>query len=1048
MVAGVTSRLSGWARHLAAGLTILVMSGPSSGLGAETQLDPSAFKVRRWTMEHGLPDNQIKAIHQSPDGSLWIGTRSGLARFADGRFTIFNHVNTPEMTSDDCTVLGEDSDGDLWVIGGGGLLHYREGKFERFKADSSPLDVSRGQSSSNSIVGSIYCLAPRREGGIWLGGQGGIWHFQNGWFTAIAGLEVAKETSPVALLEEPPGSLWVLDGGGSVYCYDLRSAAVRVVIPPRTQPGFVHQIMRADSAGNLWAIAWAANTESVHELRHFTNGTWRTYSDPSLCPNSNLTLAPDHFGGVWTALTNHSIGRFRDGQLVCYTVVPVETDDSFRALHVDREGNLWAGTEFSGLYCLQPRHLSLLTTREGLANDNTWALCEGREGSVWIGTDGGLSRFKDGRFTSFGESEGLTRRQVRSIAEDNAGTLWVGTMNGLFAFRDGRFTKYEFSGEWFEGKVRTIVASRNGDLWVGTAVGLNRLHAGVQTKYSTTNGLAHIDVRVLLEDRAGNLWIGTAGGGLQHFRDGQFTTFNVTNGLAANSVWTLHEDTDGSLWIGTEGGLNRLKDGRITAFTTREGLAADGINCILEDTAGRLWLSHDHGLFWVRKADFEDVAAGYRSSVRSVSYDETDGLLSVETNGQKSNPAGCKTRDGRLWFPTPKGVAIVDPAEVADDAVPPLASVEQVLADGKVMFSRNPTEPPVAGRGANAWLANLANPPGRRLGELSSLRFLPGTARVLEFRFLANTFVAPEKSRFKYRLRGLSETWLDPGSRRSVTFTDLRPGDYTFELLAADHHGVWSEGPASVPFQLVPQIYQTLWFRVSAVAGALLLGYAGVSWRLRELRKLNRREQQSAITDERTRIAKDLHDGLGADLTRLALLADLADEEGSATAAGHRQKLSQSSREAARTLKEMIWIANPANDTAEGLVSRICQTAEDFLGDAQIRCRLDLAPQLPQRSLSLEQRRNLLLVAREALNNIVKHAAATEVCIRARDGDNTLHLAIEDNGQGFDLATARPDGLGLASMRRRVQTCGGTFELETGRHAGTKILITVKLSQA
>jgi signal transduction histidine kinase len=190
----------------------------------------------------------------------------------------------------------------------------------------------------------------------------------------------------------------------------------------------------------------------------------------------------------------------------------------------------------------------------------------------------------------------------------------------------------------------------------------------------------------------------------------------------------------------------------------------------------------------------------------------------------------------------------------------------------------------------------------------------------------------------------------------------------------------------------VPHIFQTLWFRLGAMAAALSLGYVGVRWRMRELRKLHRLEQQSAITDERTRIAKDLHDGLGADLTRLALLADLAAGEDSATTAGHRHKLAKSSREAARTLKEMIWIANPANDTVESLVARLCQTTEDFLSNAQIRCRLDLAPQLPQRSLSLDQRRNLLLVAREALNNIVKHAAATEVCIRANGSDRRLRL--------------------------------------------------------
>ncbi len=307
---------------------------------------------------------------------------------------------------------------------------------------------------------------------------------------------------------------------------------------------------------------------------------------------------------------------------------------------------------------------------------------------------------------------------------------------------------------------------------LGTVDGLFRLEDGTWTTFKTAEGLANADVCALLEDRAGNLWIGTVGGGVQRFgvppsggsaltheagsgtggspvriethgRDARattaaldllkpglrtFTTFNTTNGLSANSVWTLHEDAAGALWIGTEGGLNRLKDGRILSFTTREGLAADAINCILEDNFGRLWLSHDHGLFWVRKQDFEDVAAGRLGSLRNVSYDETDGLLRVETNGQKSNPAGCKTRAGRLWFPTTRGDAVIDPKKIADDEVPPLAAIDLVRANGEIVFDTGPANP------AQTW-TNLSLE-----SRHSPLRLPPGSARVLEFHFTANTF--------------------------------------------------------------------------------------------------------------------------------------------------------------------------------------------------------------------------------------------------------------------------------------------------------------------
>lgn len=320
---------------------------------------------------------------------------------------------------------------------------------------------------------------------------------------------------------------------------------------------------------------------------------------------------------------------------------------------------------------------------------------------------------------------------------------------------------------------------------------------------------------------------------------------------------------------------------------------------------------------------------------------------------------------------------------------------------------------------------------------------------MLEFRYTANTFTAPEKARFKYRLRGLNDHWVEAGTRREAYFSDLRPGNYRFEVIAANHHGVWQEQGASFAFHVAPFIHQTWWFYVLCGCGVIGLVTGVVAWRWRELRKIHRLEQQTAITAERSRIAKDLHDGLGADLTRLTMLADLASGEPGSSGGEHARKLSQTSREAARELKEMIWIANPANDSVEGLVSRICQTAEDFLRDARIKCRLDIAPHLPEEPLSLEQRRNLLLVAREALNNVVKHAGATEVCLRASGGDDgRLGLEIADNGRGFDPRTARPDGLGLNSMRKRIENLGGTFTLESQPGRGTKIKIELKLGEA
>jgi signal transduction histidine kinase len=460
------------------------------------------------------------------------------------------------------------------------------------------------------------------------------------------------------------------------------------------------------------------------------------------------------------------------------------------------------------------------------------------------------------------------------------------------------------------------------------------------------------------------------------------------------------------------------------------------VNFILEDDFGQLWISHDRGIYRVPRLALDEVADGQASWVQCVSYTEPDGLPSEETNGQKSYPAGCKTRDGRLWFATTKGVVVFDPKLHHEELTPPRLVIEQVRATGRLIHDINPRDP-------FAEVSAVAIP---RRGEEYHLP--PGSGRVIEFTYTANTFIAAEKARFKYRLLGMDEKWLDVGTRRGALFTNLKPGRYHFQVTAANHHGVWSKTGATFAFRIAPFIYQTWWFYLTSGGAAIALVAGVVIWRLRELRKIHRLEQQAAITAERTRIAKDLHDGLGADLTRLTLLADLASGESAAGGTEHLKKLSNSSREAARELRELIWVANPANDNVEGLVSRVCQNAEGFLRDAGVKCRLEISPRLPEHPLSFDQRRNLLLVAREALNNVVKHAGATEVSLHASGENGKLALIIEDNGRGFDPNTARADGLGLNSMKKRIENLGGAFALESQSGRGTTITIELRLGSA
>jgi ligand-binding sensor domain-containing protein len=849
---------------------------------------PTQYIHRVWTREHGLPDNEVHAILQSRDGYLWLGTSRGLARFDGLRFTVFDHLTVSEMKSDDCLRLAEDPDGVLWIGTADGLLRKTGNVFTRFT-------VQDGLSSSR-----ITALCASRRGGVWIGGDGGVSEFRHGHLFKCPEAPTAHYIA--ALFEDSMGALWIGTARGLDRFEPESRRTTRVGKPPELEPFGVVAI-QSDGATGLWALFFYSGSQGV--LYKFDQGHWQHLADgPSTASPPepwNLFLTTDRYGQLWLPGAASDLISFRANlwNLWPLTSGSVSATNLVVSATEDRDGTLWLGTQKGGLCRWQPRKVQTLSSKDGLLHDNTWTLCGDRDGSVWIGTDGGLNQWHNGQFTHFTESDGLSRNTVRALAFDPSGTLWIGTGNGLNSFRGGHIERHTFSGQWFESKIRVVLPARDGSLWVGTAMGLHQLRDGQDIKLTTTNGLPADDVRALLADRAGNLWIGTSGGGLCKLgaaapQDGadngrarsaeapfhpgrELQTFSITNGLASSSIWALHEDAEGVLWIGTESGLDRLKDGHFAVFTRSVGLPDDMVNCILEDDFGCLWISHDHGIYRVRKQALNQVADGTSRAVDCVSYDEDDGLLSVEANGQKSQPPGLKTHGGRLWFATTKGVVIFDPRNLPDNTNVPLVVIEQVRANGKLIFDTGPLAP-VSSWSRGPGTSNAPQPPPSQIAnQESTMHLLPGSAHILEIPYTACAFNAAEKNRFRYRLDGLDRDWLDVGTARKAYYANLRPGDYRFRVIAANKHGIWNPVGASFSFHLAPHFYETAWFfTVCGLAlGVRALGVYG--WRVREIRRIQRLESQMALLEERQRIAKDLHDGLGGNLTQLALLADLAD---------------------------------------------------------------------------------------------------------------------------------------------------------------------------
>ena len=661
--------------------------------------DPYRFDV--WTTDNGLPQNSVLAILQTRDGYLWLATSDGLVRFDGVRFTVFNRSNTKGLNSNRFTALFEDRHGNLWAgTDDRGLIRYRDGVFTPYTTADGLPDYW------------VWAIREDQDGRLLVLTQYGIAQWQGarfGPFTPAEGLP--RHPSQ---WEQRFAGLSFYDAAG---VHHFQGAGYRTYTMKDGLSSLDILSIYEDRHGALWVDTARAG------LNRLKDGVVTVYQTQGQLKNARA-VCEDHSGGLWI-VADDGLSRLKDGQLTSYGAAAGLTSKGVITVYVDREGVAWLGTKSDGLYRARSVAVTAYSRQDGLAGNNVYAIHEDRAGAIWIGTwDGGLSRYKDGAFSHYTTKDGLSSDLINALYEDREGALWVGTHDqGVNRLDKGRFTTFNKRDGLTDNTILAIYQDRAGNLWFGTPSGLNRYKDGSFTVYSTADGLVHRKVQAIHEDRAGNLWLGTLGG-LSRLRDGKFTSYTEQDGLSSNHVRSIYEDSDGTLWVGTyDGGLNRLKDGRITAYTVREGLFNNGVFQILEDNRGNLWMSCNQGIYRVSKKELNDFAAGRIRSIISVAYGKSDGMLNSECNGGRQ-PAGVKARDGRLWFPTQAGVAVVDPEAASMSTQPPPVVIEQFILD---------KEPVALER---------------------EVRILPRKEN-LEIHYTGLSLIRPEHIRFKYKLEGL-----------------------------------------------------------------------------------------------------------------------------------------------------------------------------------------------------------------------------------------------------------------------------------------------------
>ncbi|MBW8890586.1 MAG: ATP-binding protein [Fibrobacteres bacterium] len=997
-------------------LALFLMALVASVASPETRAEPLVagnipisddYVLRTWDVDDGLPGNNVSSIAQTPDGYLWLVTSSGLSRFDGVRFTPFLKESTPGLESNQMGVLFVDRDGALWVgLERGGVARKIGDHFEVIMPFAPRTAYPTWTSS----------FAQDSEGAVWFGlDPGKAFRWQKGVRTGFS-------------IGQGAGTAVQADGSGRIWFTTLSAC------------GYFdgNRFQAIDPNGGKWPTLAPSRDGGMWVKRGFALRHYRGVGvGEMIAETGDLTISSlleDHAGNLWIGTLNAGLFRYRNGGFVR---VPT-SQTAVTSIMEDRQGNLWVGMVGGGLDRLRPRRFSLRQKKHGLPTDSVTSLCEDGEGRLWLaGRNGTVARANDSSNQTFLSLE-KPRAAIMAMCPDPQGGVWMATLKGLVRWQGGAFTN-----EPSLDPLTALLLDRQGDLWVATIKkGLMRLHNDAEEPVSPENGLS--EPRALAEDPAGRLWVGTEAGRLfqriQRREDqaggGGFVAVPLP-GAEDQQIRFIVPEKNGEVWVGVNNeGLYRWRDGQIARLPLNTGLPVNDLRVLAiepggepgitgtnsqtglnADGAGRqFWFGTGGGMFRVAGSEIDAVMDGRQQQMQVVAYRRDDGMPNVDYVFGFKNTATL-THDGHLWFATTRGALEIGPEETRD-LLPPVPLLIEEVGGVRVSNSEKLTLPP-----------------------------RPGP---LQIRYTLADLSAPEQVHFRYRLLGWEGDWVQADRQRTATFTHLAPGKYRFEVAAAVGNGPWLSATASLPFTVRAAWWETDWFRfgMALFSVVALTGVVRFIVRRRMMARMRRLEQGHALERERTRIARDMHDDIGARLMRIALMSEVAASEPDLrTGLGNQLGgIAHEAREVVDTLDEIVWTVNPRNDTLARLIGYLAEASEAFLDSTSITLTLELPKEIPDIAVPSDVRHHILLVVKEALNNVVKHARATSVSLKIALEKEMLSILIEDDGSGFAPAAVAPFSNGLQNSEQRLASIGGSYRIESRPGQGAIVKLEIPLA--
>ncbi len=937
-----------------------------------------------WTHKDGLPSAFIYSIAQTRDGYLWLATTDGLVRFDGVRFVHWRPTTGHTELLGAVRSLCAARDGSLWIGTAAGLVGH-----------------IRGDDLATSSIGSqIEAMLEDRDGTLWVSTANQLMGFRATTLEQI-GTAIAL---PGTLLSGP-----LQDRGGSIW-FTTQNRVLRL------DSGNAQDTPLEIAKGKFWI---SEDTEGDIWLTG-SNGSTRPVNEGQIISGLDLerrsldihTVVRDSNGDTWIGTLGEGLARVRAGFRDGTKMETYSESDGLSAARVwcfleDREHNIWVGTQ-NGLNRFRDEKIATLTRREGLASDNVDALAAGPNGEIWASTSIGANRIDGGHRDLY-----LKGVAVMGLSMVQENSLWAGTNLGVMSLKDGKWASLPMPAGIQLQNVTVVAEDHKNAVWLFDArKGLYRWADGRITDFSNEPLLKWKSILAAGADSRGMMWFGLNEGGVVVFDGNRFHLYSESDGLASGSVNSVHIDEKATVWIGTERGLSRFDGQRFVTWNIANGLPGERVLWIVSDNEGRVWLGYSTGVACVSRSELDQAVRDPSHRVAYSFLDDGDGLKGNPDRGWQS-PA-VRASDGKFWFRTSEGVAIIDPRDLTRNLVVPPVYIERMVADRSIVDATRPVR----------------------------LRPLTGD---IEIDYTALSLAEPRKVLFRYKLEGFDSDWRDAGTRRQAFYTNLRPRVYRFRVLASNNDGVWNEAGATIDFDLLPAFYQTRSFLLLCVVVLIILSLGAYRLRVWQV-TTHLRERFEERLKERTRIAQELHDSLIQDVMGISLQVEITDEllpanlpakQSLARALGLCKSASDAGRRALNDLR-----AAPLS--AADLVRSFSQLANELVGAGGTK--IDVIVEGREHPLNATTGNDVLQIGRQAITNALQHAKARNIHVLLSYSDQHFRIRVQDNGSGINeeiLNIGRQGHYGLAGMKERADRLGGSISIRSRVGEGTEVDLSV-----